>query len=299
VSSLTGDTIESKQLSVLHMAEIKHWVKNVLYPRCPLLNGDTYDNLSLHEKLGDFLKMSEVERLEHKVDMRRWMLRQVEQHRHNAKTAVQRKIKGKMQKVKQLLLAKACTNYCYPARWKLATWYDNGKRFDKTLIGWIRRGNYAEAKKDVKELWQVICLDLMPTVVAIYKKEVQMSARLSEVVTNNQEVFVLWLLQTCYATWAEQWKKDADYMDEHGTKPPRRSKPKGQANFATAQGKEYLELLDIVTQARKSEESGLGWEEPLLAVARDKYSKEDGGSKSGSTNRAAKRAKLIFPVIGI
>ena len=94
VSTLTGGTVASKELSPVHASEVKQWVKNRLFPKCPLLNGDTYDTLFLHDKLADFLDLTDIERLEHKGDMRRLTLRQVEQLRHNAKTAVQKKIKG-------------------------------------------------------------------------------------------------------------------------------------------------------------------------------------------------------------
>jgi len=96
VSTLTGGTISSRELSPVHVSEVKQWVKNRLFPKCPLLNGDTYDTLLLHDKLADFLELTEMERLEHKGDMRRLTLRQVEQLRHNAKTAVRKKIKGKL-----------------------------------------------------------------------------------------------------------------------------------------------------------------------------------------------------------
>ena len=142
----------------------------------------------------------------------------------------------------------------------------------------------------------------MPVVVPLYKKEIQLSTCLSEVVSDNQEVLVLWLLQECYATWALQWKKDAEYSVQHGAKPPRRSKPKGQRNFAAAKAKEYLELLAIVTEARQNQDTGQGWEAPVVEFARVKHLSGDDGSqqeRNGNANRAAKRAKLIFPVVGI
>jgi len=185
---------------------------------------------------------------------------------------------------------------------KQATWYDKGKRLDGAMIGWIRRGTYTAARDEVRELWKVICLDLMPMVVPFYKKEIQLSTCLSEVVSDNQEVLVLWLLQECYGTWALQWKKDAEYTVQHGAKPPRRSKPRGQRNFAAAKAKEYLELLATVTEARKNDDTGQGWETPVIEAAREKHLTGDDRSEQGGnckTNRAAKRAKLIFPVVGI
>jgi len=170
------------------------------------------------------------------------------------------------------------------------------------MIGLIRRGTYGAARVGVQELWKVICLDVMPVVVPLYKKDVQLQTHLLEVVSAPQEVFVLWLLQECYATWEDEWKKDKEYTDKHGAKPPRRSKPKGQRNFATAKSKEYLDLLTVVDDARKNEDSGRGWETPLFDAAVAKYVTDGSGSQQGlgdSTARASKRQKVIFPVVGL
>jgi len=95
VSTLTGGTVSTKELSPLRAGDVKQWVKIRLFPKCPLLNGDTYDTMMLHDKLADFLELTNMERLEYKDDMRRLTLRHIEQVRHNAKTAVRNKIKGK------------------------------------------------------------------------------------------------------------------------------------------------------------------------------------------------------------
>jgi len=96
VSTLTSGTFEPKDLSPVYGNMVKMYVKNRLFPACPMMNSDTYDECALHDKICDFLELGRRERLENKDSIKRITLRNVETTRHNAKTAVKKKIGGKL-----------------------------------------------------------------------------------------------------------------------------------------------------------------------------------------------------------
>lgn len=84
-----------KALSAVRANDVRVWVKGKLLPVCPLLNGETYDYLGVQAKICTSLKLVGRECIEYAADMKRIALRTVEQARHNAKTAIKKKIKSK------------------------------------------------------------------------------------------------------------------------------------------------------------------------------------------------------------
>ena len=94
LSSTTGSVVD-RALPAIRATNLRVWVKGNLFRVCPLLNGDTYDVLGVHAKICTSLKLVGRDCIEYAADMKRIALRTVEQARHNAKTAIKKKIKSK------------------------------------------------------------------------------------------------------------------------------------------------------------------------------------------------------------
>lgn len=165
------------------------------------------------------------------------------------------------------------------------------------LIGKLRVGKHEDACKETKMLWQIIGLDLIPSVVSVYKKDMQLTSRFSKVVTKAQEAMVLWLLQVCYEDWVKEWREDKRAIEDN-IPIAKRTKPKGQKNFSNQHATAYMNLLNGVDAARKNENTGKSWDMAIQRAAAGRYSKNqvgtDGSVGEGSLSR--KKPRLVFEI---
>ena len=185
-------------------------------------------------------------------------------------------------------------------------WRQKEKWFDENmdngvlplLIGKLRVGKHEDACHETKALWQIIGLDLIPSVVTVYKKNMQLSVDFSTLVTKAQEAMVLWLLKVCYEDWVKEWRADKRAMDNNSP-IEKRTKPKGQKNFSNLHAKAYKDLLNAVDAARKNENTGKGWDEALKGAAEKRYNKNQNGTGGsvGEESLSRKKPRLVFDIV--
>ena len=187
---------------------------------------------------------------------------------------------------------------CFPLP---EAWHDKGEaKITKELIESIRdNGGYKQATATTKKLWEVICLDVFPSVVPAYKGKVQRQTKVSSVVTMAQEALVLWFLQVCCEGWIEEWAEEKKAEDEEKAKP-RRTKPKG-ANFATQHADLFLHIQERVTTRREVPQRVNDWDNPILEAAKERAkAPTDGGDGNGGAEQnppPGKRRKIIFKIV--
>ena len=172
---------------------------------------------------------------------------------------------------------------------------DNG--FLPVLIEKLRVGNHEDAGQETKILWEIIGTELIPSVVSTYKRDMQLNAVFSDVVTKAQEAMVWWLLKVCYLDWVEEWKADQQAVDENQL-IKRRTKPRGRKNYSNRHAVAYMSLLNRVDRARTDETTGKGWDLAIKRAAVKRYKEHqvitEGSIHDGGVSR--KKQRLVFEI---
>lgn len=165
------------------------------------------------------------------------------------------------------------------------------------MIGKLRVGKHEDAGMEIKHFWETFCLKVIPSVVPMYKKNMQLNAMFSDVVTKAQEAMVLWLLQVCYDDWVKEWKKDEEAKLQ-GVPVEKRTKPRGRKNFATLHAETYNSLIEAVDKARADENTGKGWDAAIREAASKRYRKNHvgAGNSVGSESVSGKKRKLVIEI---
>ena len=122
---------------------------------------------------------------------------------------------------------------------------DSKARITEDDVGLFRDGKFEDATFETKEKWFYVMLDCMGVVCNEYSTEkncytvskVQMTKKVSEVTTVQEEALLYWQFCANEKVWVEQYCDKVSFKRENGKSPEKRAKEKVQESCVEGQGR--------------------------------------------------------------
>ena len=116
----------------------------------------------------------------------------------------------------------------------------------------FREGNIEDASEDIKKKWNMMMLDLLPSISRNYATaNHRASARVSTLSTASDEALLLWFLSIHSRKWATNKNNEDDGEDDDEESPPKKKNRKRRENIH----REYIKtnFMTFLTEYWKQE----------------------------------------------
>ena len=168
-------------------------------------------------------------------------------------------------------------------------------RITEDDVGLFRHGKFKDATLETKEKWFFVMIYCMGVVCNEYSTEnnsytvskVQMTKKVSEVTTVQEEALLYWQFCANEKVWVEQYCDKVSFKRKNGKSPEKARKKKSKNHASRTKADTMCELILKIKESRK-DGNGEGWDEALLEEANDRYKQDmesstDSGGTSGSS----------------